>query len=633
MTENTPPDTTVPATPSTDATHAQDPIALLDTRFRDALAAAFGEEFRKRDPLIKSTQDAKFGDFQVNAAMSLAKAVGKSPREIAQLIADAVQLDDLCELPLTIAGPGFINLTIKSETLIRCLEQMDTDALGLEPMDEQASHRVAVDMVGVNVAKQMHVGHLRSSIIGDTLCRILNRVGYDAVPQNHLGDWGLQIAMVLTDLRNRQVDLDTFTIDELERAYRSSNLDCKADRAALETSNRLDLGPHRISECEEQVAGADAALKAAKNTLVLLQQGDPDVVSDWQKIIQITLQDCYDICAMLGLQLTEDHERGESFYRDMLPVVIREFEDSGIAEVDDGALLVRIPDSETPLLIRKSDGGFLYATTDLAGVKYRVQEFGAERLVYVVDARQRDHFKLVFAACHMIGYDIIPEGVPNAGNRAEVKHVPFGAVCGDDGRPLKTRSGENVKLRDLLEEAVRRAGEIVSEKNPELSDEERTEVAQAVGIGAVKYADLSSHLGRDYVFNWDRMLAFEGNTGAYLQNQYVRIRSINRKAPADAADDQSAAITLDEPQEKALAMVLLRYPTVVRNVADTLEPHRLCQYLYDVAQAFSVFYTNCSVLKADSDALRDSRLRLCRLTASVLGDGLSLLGIKTLERM
>lgn len=617
------------------------PASQLRDRFRSAFEDAFGPEFADTDPLIKSTQNPKFGDFQSNVAMPLSKRLKQKPRKIAQKLIDHLNVNDLCEIPIQLADPGFINLTIKKTALASMLANLDEKTLGVAPIDQAHQHRVVVDMVSVNVAKQMHVGHLRSAIIGDTLCRILNRVGYDVIPQNHLGDWGLQIAMVLADLRTRQVNLDIFTVAELEHAYRSANLDCRADRRALELAHKSKMGPHRIIECEEQVAGADVATDHAKAILVKLQQGDEAVVADWHKIIRITLADCYDICSMLGLQLNEKHERGESFYREMLAEIVREFENSGLAEIDDGALIVRTPDSETPLLIRKSDGGFLYATTDLAGVKYRVKQLGAERLIYIVDARQRDHFKLVFAACRLIGYDILPSHHPHAGQKAELIHVPFGAVCGSDGRPLKTRTGENVKLRDLLEEAVRRAREIVSEKNPDLDESEQKNVAHAVGIGAVKYADLSSHLGRDYIFDWKRMLAFEGNTAAYLQNQYVRIRSIERKAPSDSnADSHSDSntnshtpILIDDPAEKTLALEILRYSSIVRDVAESLQPHHLCQYLYGLANAFSAFYTKCSVLNAPSAQVRKSRMQLCRLTASVLGDGLDLLGIRTLQRM
>ncbi len=601
-----------------------DPIQLLDERFRDAIAAAFGESLRETDPLIRPSQNPKFGDFQSNVAMGLAKAVGKNPREVAEKIISHLHLDEFCEQPKK-AGPGFINLRLRPEALAGFLAELDAPGLGVQPLP-QPGPTVVIDLVGVNIAKQMHVGHLRSSIIGDTLCRVLSRLGYNVIPQNHLGDWGLQIAMVLTALRATGTNLDALNLDELERAYRRANLACTADTRALETARRIGAGPHRIAEWEAQITGAEEALAAAKATLVRLQSGDPALVADWEKIIAVTLNACYEIYDLLDLTVTAEHNRGESFYRDRLTAVVDDFLASGIAEVSEGAVIVRTPGDETPLLIRKSDGGYLYATTDLAAVRYRVQELDAARAIYVVDARQRDHFAKVFKAAHMIGWDLRANG-----RRTEFEHAAFGSVCGTDGKPLKTRSGENVRLLDLLQEAIRRAGAIVAEKNPELSGAEQQAVARAVGIGAVKYADLSTHLVRDYIFEWDRMLSFEGNTGAYLQNQYVRIRSIARKAPPEVNLD--APFAVEAPEEKALALVLLRYPAVVASVGATLEPHRLCQYLYDLAGSFSVFYTNCPVLKADTAAQRDARLRLGTLTARILADGLSLLGIRTLERM
>lgn len=600
-----------------------DPVDLLGRRFTRAIVAAFGAEFADVDPLVRTAQNPQFGDFQSNVAMGLSKRVGKPPRAIAQAIVDRAELADICD-PLEIAGPGFINIRLRGDALPRLLSAMDDERLGVERAAEGG--RVVVDLVGVNIAKQMHVGHLRSSIIGDSLCRVLERIGNTVTPQNHLGDWGLQIAMVIASLRRRDVDLDSLDLDALEVAYRDANLECKADRQALDTARRISAGAHRVAEWEAQVSGAEQRLEEAKSTLVRLQRGDAEIVAAWEKITAITLAACYEIYDLLDLTVTEEHNRGESFYRERLGPVVDAFVSGGVARESQGAIVVEIEGDDTPLLIRKSDGGFLYATTDLAAIRYRVQELGAQRVIYVVDARQRDHFRKVFEAIRMIGWDVLPDG-----SRAELRHVPFGAVCGEDGKPLKTRSGENIKLKDLLLEAIQRAGKIVREKNPDLPADEQTLVARGVGIGSVKYADLSTQLQKDYVFAWDRMLAFEGNTGAYLQNQYVRIRSIGRKAPANVRDD--APFLIAAPEEKSLALALLRYPGTLGSVAEALEPHRLCQYLYDLAGAFSVFYTQCPVLKAETTELRDARIRLARLTERVLGDGLGLLGIRTLDRM
>ncbi|MCC6906494.1 MAG: arginine--tRNA ligase [Phycisphaerales bacterium] len=603
-----------------------DPIELLGRRFVDAIVAAFGDEFADSDPLVRTAQNPQFGDFQSNVAMGLAKRVGRPPREVAGAILEQARLEDLCEKP-EIAGPGFVNLRLRADALPRLLTQLEAELAAVAAAKTPAdAPRVVVDLVGVNIAKQMHVGHLRSSIIGDSLCRVLSRVGNQVIPQNHLGDWGLQIAMVIASLRRRHVDLDSLDLDALEAAYRDANLECRADRQALETARRINAGAHRIAEWEAQVAGAEQRLDEAKSTLVRLQRGEGEIVAAWEKITAITLAACYEIYDLLDLTVTEEHNRGESFYRERLGPVVDAFISSGIAKESQGAIVVEIEGDDTPLLIRKSDGGFLYATTDLAAIRYRVQELGAQRVIYVVDARQRDHFRKVFEAVRLIGWDQLPDG-----SRAELRHVPFGAVCGEDGKPLKTRSGDNIKLKDLLLEAIQRAGAIVREKNPDLPPDEQHQVARAVGIGSVKYADLSTQLQKDYVFAWDRMLAFEGNTGAYLQNQYVRIRSIGRKAPDDVRGD--AAFLIAAAEEKALALALLRYPGTLASVAQTLEPHRLCQYLYDLAGAFSVFYTQCPVLKAETKELRDARIRLARLTESILADGLGLLGIRTLERM
>lgn len=573
------------------------------------MAAALGPEYAETDPLVRPAQNKAFGDFQSNVAMGLAKNVGRSPREVARAIVDALDITGLCDRP-EITGPGFINIRIQPDALNSMLASMDHAHLGVEPV--ATGHLVIIDMVSVNIAKAMHVGHLRSAIIGDSFCRILRRLGYEPLPQNHLGDWGLQIGMLIDYVQTEIVDLDSLSLKDLEVAYREANRRCQESPEAMEQ---------------------------AKATLVRLQREQPQEIDTWHKVTKITLDACYEACDLMGLTLTREHERGESFYRDRLRPVVDELLRMKIAEESEGAVIVRFrsasptgdetEEEQTPLVIQKSDAGYLYATTDLAGIRYRVGELGAERVIYVVDARQRDHFKKVFAAAAMAGWDVLPDGTGQ--RRAELIHVAFGAVCGKDGKPLKTREGENVKLMDLLQEAVRRAGAIVNEKNPDLPDDVKAEVAEAVGIGCVKYSDLSSQLNRDYVFDWDRMLAFEGNTGAYLQNQYVRIRSIGRKAPDDVNADAPFCIVTSH--ERELALTLLRYPTVLAGVGKTLEINKLCQYLFDLAQNFSAFYTECPVLKAETEALRDARFRLCNLTARVLADGLHLLGIRTLERM
>jgi arginyl-tRNA synthetase len=611
-----------------------DPVSIIEDALRDAIRRVLGEEFADADPVIRASQNAEFGDFQANGAMALAKKAGIKPRELAERIIDAADLSAVAEPP-TVAGPGFINITLRPEALASFLADMDDASLGVRP--DEDTHAIVIDMCAVNVAKQMHVGHLRSTIIGDALGRVFERRGRTVHRENHLGDWGLPIAMVLHELLARGTDLDALELPALDAAYRDAQLGAKADGRGLEAAHRLHAGPHRIAELEEQNAGAAEALEAAKTTLVKLQQGDPGLERDWRRLIDCTLRALFEAIDILHVRLGPENNRGESFYRDRLPGVIDAYVDAGVAEEDDGALVVRFDDRERPLLIRKSDGGFLYATTDLAAVRYRANELGADRVIYVVDARQRDHFRDVFDAVRQVGWDRTPDGA-----EAELIHIPFGSVLGPDKRPLKTRSGENVTLRSLLDEACARGTEQVQARAADeqapthgLSDAELAEIGRAVGIGAIKYADLSTDLVRDYVFDMDRMIAFEGNTGPYLQYAHARICSLFGRAGIEAG---SAALhdepfRPDEPAEKQLALLLLRYGGVVAEVARRLEPHRLCTYLYDLAGAFSAFYQQCPVLRAEDETRRRSRLRLCDLTRRVMADGLDLLGIEAPPRM
>ena len=610
-----------------------DPAAILDAAFRDAIHVALGDEFAETDPLIKRSNNPEFGDFQANFAMPLAKRIGRNPREVAQQVLPIVtgKVADICEPP-DAAGPGFINLTLRPDALSTFLKSMQNNQLGLASNKSAPGETVVIDMCSVNVAKQMHVGHLRSTIIGDTLARVLERIGHTVIRQNHLGDWGLQIGMVLHMLRASNTDLDTLTLPQLEAAYRDAQLACKADDHGLKTALQWN-SPHHAAELEEQNAGANELLTQVKQTLNQLQQGNEELVSDWKKLIDVTMKEVYSTVAMLNVELPISSERGESSYRDMLGDVVSEFEQSGVAHEDDGALVVPFEDRERPMLIRKSDGGFLYATTDLAAIRYRVQELHADRVIYVVGAPQREHFRDVFEAAKLIGWD----RRNGSDLPTELAHTPFGSVLGKDNKMLKTRSGENVKLRDLLEEAIERGTAEVAKraedpKSPThgASERELREIGTAVGIGAVKYADLSSDLVKDYVLDFDRMLAFEGNTGPYIQYAHARICSIFAKADDYVSFDQ---ICIHESAEKTLALLLLRYSSVVHDVASSLEPHRLCTYLYDLANAYSSFYQACPVLKADDESVRNSRLTLSALTRDVIADGLGLLGIDSPSRM
>ncbi len=582
-----------------------DPIAQLNTIFRDAFGAVLGDAGRDADPLVRTGQNPDFGDYQVNGVMGLAKQLRTNPRELADRIVEAASgaLDTIAE-PAEVAGPGFINIRLKPVALATMLDGFDTPRLGLSA--EADTRPIAIDLCGVNIAKQMHVGHLRSTIIGDTLARVLERCGRTVHRQNHLGDWGLTIAMVLHELGSSGADFDTLTLDDLDAAYRAAQ------------------------------AGIDET-DQARQTLIRLQQGDEDLLRDWRKIIDVTMRAVYESFDLLGVRLGPDNNRPESFYRDRLATVVDEFLAAGLAETDQGAIVVRFPDRKRPLIIRKTDGGFLYSTTDLAAVRYRVQELGACRVIYVVDARQRDHFRDVFDAIRLIGWDRLP-----GGGTALLVHVPFGSVLGADRKPLKTRSGENLPLSTLLTEAIDRATTEVRSRaavpdspTHDLSDETLAAVGRAIGIGAVKYSDLSSDLVRDYVFDLDRMIVFEGNTGPYLQYAHARVCSIFGKAGLDFDEDlrRLGPHRIGEPAEKRLALALLRYPGVVRDVAESLEPHRLCTYLFELANAYSVFYETCPVLRSEREDQRHSRLRLCHLVRRVLADGLDLLGIDAPTRM
>jgi arginyl-tRNA synthetase len=616
-----------------------DPAAILRERLTNAILAALRDlgidPPETIDPILTPSRQPKLGDFQSNAAMPLSKIAGKSPREVAQAIVKHLDVSGVAE-PVTeanIAGPGFINLFLSKDALSGALAAMDSDALGIAPASPAKT--IVVDLCGVNLAKQMHVGHLRATVIGDALARTFDRLGHKAIRQNHLGDWGLPIAMV-TDRVMREaaagrIDLDTLTLDDLDGHYRAAQRACKADVRGLAAVNKFDLGPKARAELEEQVASAEDALARAKQTLIKLQSGDAATVATWERLAQITMDECVRVFARMNAIVLPEHTAGESSYRDELAGIVADLESRKIATESKGALVVDLTDAgiAEPLLIRKSDGGFLYATTDLAGIRRRVQKLGADEVVYCVDARQGLHFKQVFAGAHKAGYTKKKDGTV-----ARLEHAAFGTILGEDGKPFKTRSGDNVKLSSLLDEAVERAARAVAERNPDLDSSEMLEIAQAVGIGAIKYADLSGDRVKDYVFAFDRMLAFEGDTGPYLQYALVRIKSIQRKAREQGVTDWSdAAFHIDTPEEKRLALAALRYPSVVEGVAEALEPHRLCGYLYELAGAFSSFFTACPVLQAETEDLRASRLRLCSLTGKILEDGFSLLGITALERM
>ena len=578
-----------------------DPSASLEAALRAAIASAF-PEVADADPVVRPAGDPRFGDYQANGAMPLAKRLGgRAPRDVAQALAASLDTEAAGVEPPEVAGPGFLNLRFTSAWLSARVTELGGDPrLGIG----RTAHpeRVVVDYSAPNVAKEMHVGHLRSTIIGDALVRVLDFLGHDVVRQNHVGDWGTPFGMLIEHL-----------------------LDLGEDEAASELSVG-DLTTF-YQEARQKFDADPAFAERARQRVILLQSGDEQTLRSWHLLVEESKHYFNLVYRRLGVLLTDDDLAGESFYNDLLGPTCDELQQRGIAVVSDGALCVFPPGftarngGPMPLMIKKSDGGFGYDATDLAAVRYRTGDLDASFLVYVVGAPQAQHLALVFAGAAVAGWL-----GGDTGRRAV--HVGFGSVLGTDGKMLKTRSGGSTKLIDLLDEAVERAAAIVAERS-ELSAVEQAAVAEAIGIGGVKYADLSSDRIRDYTFDYDRMLATDGNTAAYLQYAAARCRSILRRAE----EAPQGAVLIAEPAERALGLALLRLDGAVQAAATDLEPHKLCGHLFDLAQAFTSFYDACPVLKAPDEATRSSRILLCRLTADAIALGLGLLGINAPDRM
>ena len=563
--------------------------ALLARKLAEALAAP---DLPPAGSVTPAT-DARFGDYQSNAALVLAKLLGENPRAVAQRILDAYDHWDICETP-TIAGAGFINFTLRTEIVAaRTADLLQDERLGVEKA--ATPKRIVIDFGSPNVAKPMHVGHIRSTVLGDALARIASFLGHDVIRDNHIGDWGTQFGMVIYGWKNLldRAALERDPIAELVRIYKGAN-----DLATIDPKVREEV----------------------REELVKLQGGDPENFAIWKETVDLSLKEFERAYQVLDIHY--DIQRGESFYNDRLPAVARRLEKSKIAEISEGALCVFFRDipelADKPAMIRKRDGGFNYATTDVATIDYRIHDLKADTLWYVVGGPQILHFKQIFEIARREGYT------------ADLRHIPFGSILGEDRKLMKTRSGENVPLRDLLDEAVQRARKIIEEKNPDLSEPEKIDIAQKVGIGAVKYYDLSQYRMTDYIFSWDRMLSFQGNTAPYLQNAYVRIRSIFRKAGEEFVAPKS--ISLAAAAEKNLAMKLCQFAEVVPTVLNDFRPNILANYLYGLADSFHAFYEACPVLKSEEPS-RSSRLALCELTGRVLATGLDLLGIKVPEKM
>ena len=586
------------------------PAVLMDT-FQSILAKRLSEGLAKAGlpeagELTQAT-DPRFGDYQTNVALVLGKQHGENPRGLAEKIVADLDVAQLCEQVL-VAGAGFINFTLRSAAIEKqTLDVLRDERLGVAETD--SPQRIVIDLGSPNVAKPMHVGHIRSTVLGDALARVAEFLGHEVIRDNHIGDWGTQFGMVIYGWKNlldRQA-LQRNPLAEIVRIYK-------------ETNERASSDPHVRDACRQE--------------LVKLQAGDKINVDIWNECVAFSMQDFERIYKLLDVHY--DMQCGESFYHDRLHGVVDRLLKAGVAEISEGAVVVFFRDdpelADKPLIIRKRDGGFNYATTDLATVDYRINELKADAIWYVVGAPQSLHFKQIFT-------------IARREYTANLRHIIFGSVLGDDRKLMKTRSGENVPLRELLEEACKRARKIIDEKNPDLSDKEKNDIAEKIGIGSVKYADLSQYRTTDYIFSWDRMLSLHGNTAPYFQNAYVRIRSIFRKAGehtvagiADAGPGSptpattTTALTLKDPAELDLAKRLCQFGEIVPQVLNGFRPNILANYLFELANSFHAFYEACPVLKSEEPA-RGSRLVLCDLTARVLQRGLDLLGIKVPERM
>ncbi|TFH20172.1 MAG: arginine--tRNA ligase [Acidimicrobiales bacterium] len=574
-----------------------DPIATIS----DLLAPVFAE-LNGGEPADPTVRPSDRADAQVNGALPLAKKLGGNPRDIAQAVVDSGALDGAAS-ELEIAGPGFVNVTFSPEFLTAQLAEVGIDdRLGVAMASP--TRNVVVDYSAPNVAKEMHVGHLRTTVIGDALVRMMEFRGHHVIRENHIGDWGTPFGMLIEHL-----------------------VDLGEERAA----EHLSLGDLDgfYKEARVKFDGSDEFQDRARERVVLLQGGDDDTRRLWGLLVELSNQHFNTVYEMLGVRLTDDDLAGESTYQPLMPEVIERLRANGLMTESDGADVV-FPAGFTnrdgdplPLIVQKGAGGFNYATSDLACVIDRVERLDADLMLYVIGAPQQQHLQMVFAVAEMAGWLVPP---------VEAVHVAFGNVLGTDRKILKSRSGEPMKFAALLHEAIERAANAVAEKNPDLTPDERAGVAHMIGIGAVKYAELSTDRVKDYVFDWDRMLSFDGNTGPYLQYAHARICSIFRRADIERSSVRGLPIVLDTPQERALALRLLAYPTAIDTTLETYSPHKLCTYVYELATDFTAFYEHCPVLKA-AEPVRSSRLALADLTARTLAHGLDLLGIDAPEQM
>ncbi|EHL4488313.1 arginine--tRNA ligase [Salmonella enterica subsp. enterica serovar Braenderup] len=573
--------------------------ALLSEKVSQAMIAAGAPA--DCEPQVRQSAKVQFGDYQANGMMAVAKKLGMAPRQLTEQVLTHLDLSGIAS-KVEIAGPGFINIFLEPAFLAEQVQQaLTSDRLGVSQPTRQT---IVVDYSAPNVAKEMHVGHLRSTIIGDAAVRTLEFLGHHVIRANHVGDWGTQFGMLIAWLeKQQQENAGDMALADLEGFYRDAKKHYDEDEAFAER---------------------------ARNYVVKLQSGDTYFREMWRKLVDITMTQNQITYDRLNVTLTRDDVMGESLYNPMLPGIVADLKAKGLAVESEGATVVFLDEFKNKegdpmgVIIQKKDGGYLYTTTDIACAKYRYETLHADRVLYYIDSRQHQHLMQAWTIVRKAGY--VPDSVP-------LEHHMFGMMLGKDGKPFKTRAGGTVKLADLLDEALERARRLVAEKNPDMSADELEKLANAVGIGAVKYADLSKNRTTDYIFDWDNMLAFEGNTAPYMQYAYTRVLSVFRKADIDEQALASAPVIISEDREAQLAARLLQFEETLTVVAREGTPHVMCAYLYDVAGLFSGFYEHCPILSAENDAVRNSRLKLAQLTAKTLKLGLDTLGIETVERM
>ena len=573
--------------------------SILSEKIKQAMIAAGADA--QCEALVRQSGKVQFGDYQANGIMPAAKKLGLNPREFAQNVLDKADLQDIAE-KTEIAGPGFINIFLKNTWLAENINRAVQDPkLGVHNPEKQT---VVVDYSSPNVAKEMHVGHLRSTIIGDAVVRTLEFLGNHVIRANHVGDWGTQFGMLIAYLEKMENEhASEMELSDLEAFYRAAKKHYDEDPVFAEK---------------------------ARNYVVKLQSGDEYCRTMWQKLVKITMQQNQHNYDRLNVTLTDKDVMGESLYNPMLPGIVEDLKKQGLAVEDDGALVVYLDEFKNKdgdpmgVIVQKKDGGFLYTTTDIAAAKYRYETLKAHRALVFSDTRQSQHMQQAWLITRKAGY--VPDSF-------QLEHKNFGMMLGKDGKPFKTRSGDTVKLADLLDEAIERAGVLISQKSTALSEQEKADVIEAVGIGSVKYADLSKNRTTDYVFDWDNMLSFEGNTAPYMQYAYTRIRSIFNRSQIALSDVEQAQLSITDEKERALAIKLLQFEEAVQVVGKDGTPHVLCAYLYELAGVFSSFYEHCPILNNDDQQVKLGRLKLALLTERTLKQGLDLLGIKTVEKM